>query len=138
MSYGFIFPKQGYSVNGEVKDMAWRDDQKIFLIREPVTTNFTIPSGTNLDTMSLETSFNVNPDFYIYKSFITINNITRIADSNDWMSIGGISGIIDSKLVVGDSNVTVKITFNKYPGSGNTTSEANIYTTVYLALQTLT
>ena len=136
MSYGFIFPKQGKTIDAGVKDLSWRDDQKIFLAKERVVKELTVPSGTDMNNSYLNLDIPVTAfDFYVYKAFITDNDKTVQIDTSAYTTIGGRSFLITSHLYQKDQQ-TVCVSANfKAHGSGVISSTQNLKLSVYLCLQ---
>ena len=136
MSYGFIFPKQGKTINAGVKDLSWRDDQKIFLAKERVVKELTVPSGTDMNNSYLNLDIPVTAfDLYVYKAFITDNDKTVQIDTSAYTTIGGRSFLITSYLYQKDQQtVCVRANFKAH-GSGVISSTQNLKLSVYLCLQ---
>lgn len=139
MSYGFIFPKQGKTINAAVKDLAWRDDQKIFLAQDRVTKSQTFTSGTNLNNQRIEVPLPFINDWHVYKAFLSDGSKTIQCDSTNYATIGGRSFIITSFLsfhVGADPQTIVSVRFLAH-GSGNITSAQTLTLSAYLCLQSL-
>lgn len=143
MSYGFIFPKQGKTINANVKDLAWRDDQKIFLAQDRVTKTQSFSSGTNLNNQSISLTFDLVYDWHVYKAFLTDGSKTIQCDSASYATIGGRNFIVYSYMYpemdfsgdpTGTATIGVKFISN---GLGNITSAQTLTLSVYLCLQNI-
>jgi hypothetical protein len=80
MSYGFIFPKQGKTVNDGVKDLCWRDDQQVFLA-PPMTKVTRQLSGSSV-TIDLGESATL---YRVYKAYLEVSgrcyDVTQTANT---------------------------------------------------------
>lgn len=143
MSYGFIFPKQGKTINSDVKDLAWRDDQKIFLAQDRVTKTQTFSSGTNLNNQSISITLPLTYDWHVYKAFLTDASKTIQCDSTNYTTIGGRNFIISSYMYpemdysgdpTGTATIGVRFLAN---GSGSITSAQTLTLSAYICLQSI-
>lgn len=139
MSYGFIFPKQGKSINGEVKDLAWRDDQKIFLARERVTKTLSIPQGLNLNNSFYELEIPVDKwDFYVYRAYLSDGEKTMAVDTAQNISIAGRRFIIKTTCYQGEvKKAYISFKFLSI-GAGDLLKNTQLVFSAYLCLQRIT
>lgn len=140
MNYGFIFPKQGKTVDDQVKDLAWRDDQVILMARPPVYKTVTIPSGTNLNSYSIYTSLGEveHGNYHMFRAFLKVGNNNYAIDPKNYLTIGTVPVVAfaqggqttDEESSTGWSE-TVGILFTRQT-SATTTSAVEVTLTAYL------
>lgn len=141
MTYGFIFPKQGKTVDDAVKDLAWRDDQTVFLARPPVYKTVTIPSGTNLDTynlLAIDFKDVVHGDFHVFRTFLRVGSYNYAIDPKNYFAIGGVNvvaysqgGQLSDETSSTDWTERVGILFERQTAT-TTTSAVEVTMTTYL------
>lgn len=135
MSYGFVFPKQGKELSDGVKDMAWRDDQTVFMARMPIYTPITIPSGSNLNYTTLNTDFtDVETDkYYLFRTFLTVGTNNYAIDPSNQLTLGGATAYPYSKAVQTtiDDVLVQRVTIG-FTNSGTTSSAIDVVMTTYL------
>lgn len=93
MTYGFIFPKQGKTIDDGVKDLAWRDDQTIFMARPPVYKTVTIPSGTNLNSyvVTVDLGEVAHGNYHVFRAFLKVGSYNYAIDPSNYFAIGGVN-----------------------------------------------
>jgi hypothetical protein len=93
-SYGFVFPKQGKTTSGEVKDLCWRDDQQVFLA--PSMKKISYQLNGNLATLDLDES---DLFYRVYKAYLEVGGRCYDVTQTNNTSLGRVhTSIIGNQL----------------------------------------
>lgn len=95
-SYGFIFPKQGKTIDDGIKDLAWTADKQVFLARPPVYKTVTIPSGTNLNDYYISTDLGEveHGDYHVFRAFLKVGSNNYAIDPKNYLTIGTVPVVV--------------------------------------------
>jgi len=143
MSYGFVFPKRGYDTDTAVKNLAWRDDQQVFLARDRQTRIVTVLSGYDLNGHYYDLPVSVGTwDYYVYHAYLSVtygsNSRTMLADGTQVISAGGRQFLLETQfLQSSETTGIVRFWFHKL-NNGQVTANTTLTFSAYVCLQTIT